>query len=230
MFTREKLEYQAIDVPDRFDVSATHSLDGATAFYEHMRKRHTVRDFSNKPVSKEVIETCIKTAGTAPSGANHQPWHFVAISNPEHKRKIREAAEEEERKFYAGGAGDEWIKALEPIGTNDHKPHLEDAPCLIVVFAQRYGEFEDGARYKNYYVPESTGIACGFLLAALHHAGLVALTHTPNPMKFLNELLKRPSSEKPLMIIAIGHAAEGAKVPAVAKIKKPLDEILTTIE
>ena len=230
MFTREKLEYQAIDVPDRFDVSATQSLDGATAFYEHMRKRHTVRAFSNKPVSKEVIETCIKTAGTAPSGANHQPWHFVAISNPEYKRKIREAAEEEERKFYAGGAGDEWIKALEPIGTNDHKPHLEDAPWLIVVFAQRYGEFEDGTRYKNYYVPESTGIACGFLLAALHHAGLVALTHTPNPMKFLNELLKRPSSEKPLMIIAIGHAAEGAKVPAVAKIKKPLDEILTTIE
>ena len=230
MFTREKLEYQAIDVPDRFDFSATQSLDGATAFYEHMRKRHTVRDFSNKPVSKEVIETCIKTAGTAPSGANHQPWHFVAISNPELKLKIREAAEEEERKFYAGGAGDEWIKALEPIGTNDHKPHLEDAPWLIVVFAQRYGEFEDGTRYKNYYVPESTGIACGFLLAALHHAGLVALTHTPNPMKFLNELLKRPSSEKPLMIIAIGHAAEGAKVPAVAKIKKPLDEILTTIE
>ena len=230
MFTREKLEYQAIDVPDRFDVSATQSLDGATAFYEHMRKRHTVRDFSNKPVSKEVIETCIKTAGTAPSGANHQPWHFVAISNPKHKRKIREAAEEEERKFYAGGAGDEWIKALEPIGTNDHKPHLEDAPWLIVVFAQRYGEFEDGTRYKNYYVPESTGIACGFLLAALHHAGLVALTHTPNPMKFLNQLLKRPSSEKPLMIIAAGHAAKGAKVPAVAKIKKPLDEILTTIE
>lgn len=230
MFTREKLEYQAIDVPDRFDVSATQSLDGATAFYEHMRKRHTVRDFSNKPVSKEVSETCIKTAGTAPSGANHQPWHFVAILIPEHKRKIREAAEEEERKFYAGGAGDEWIKALEPIGTNDHKPHLDDAPWLIVVFAQRYGEFEDGTRYKNYYVPESTGIACGFLLAAVHHAGLVALTHTPNPMKFLNELLKRPSSEKPLMIIAIGHAAEGAKVPAVAKIKKPLDEILTTIE
>lgn len=230
MFTREKIEYQAIDVPDRFDVSAGQSLDGATAFYEHMRKRHTVRDFSNKPVSKEVIETCIKIAGTAPSGANHQPWHFVAISNPKHKRKIREAAEEEERKFYAGGAGDEWIKALEPIGTNDHKPHLEDAPWLIVVFAQRYGEFEDGTRYKNYYVPESTGIACGFLLAALHHAGLVALTHTPNPMKFLNQLLKRPSGEKPLMIIAAGHAAKGAKVPAVAKIKKPLDEILTVIE
>ena len=154
----------------------------------------------------------------------------MAISNPEHKRKIREAAEEEERKFYAGGAGDEWIKALEPIGTNDHKPHLEDAPWLIVVFAQRYGEFEDRTRYKNYYVPESTGIACGFLLAALHHAGLVALTHTPNPMKFLNQLLKRPSSEKPLMIIATGHAAEGAKVPAVAKIKKPLDEILSVVE
>ena len=115
MFTREKLKYQAIDVPDRFDVSVGQSLDGVTAFYEHMRKRHTVRDFSNKPVSKEVIETCIKTAGTAPSGANHQPWHFVAISNPEHKRKIREAAEEEERKFYAGGAGDEWIKRWNPL-------------------------------------------------------------------------------------------------------------------
>ena len=140
------------------------------------------------------------------------------------------AAEEEERRFYDGAAGDEWLRALEPIGTGPDKPHLEIAPWLIVVFAQRYGQFDDGTRFKNYYVPESVGIATGFLLAALHHAGLVSLTHTPNPMRFLNELLGRPESEKPVMIIAAGHPAPGAKVPAVAKIKKPLDEILTLVE
>ncbi|MBL4807520.1 MAG: nitroreductase family protein, partial [Rhodobacteraceae bacterium] len=146
------------------------------------------------------------------------------------KKEIREASEEEERKFYAGGGGDEWLKALEPIGTNDDKPHLEVAPWLIVVFAQRYGQFEDGERFKNYYVPESVGIATGFLLAALHHAGLTALTHTPNPMKFLNKMLDRPASEKPTMIIAVGHPAKTATVPAVAKIKKPLNDILTVCE
>ncbi len=201
----------------------------AKDFYEAMRKRHSVREFSDQPVSQTVIEDCIRTAGSAPSGANHQPWHFVAIHNGEIKRKIRMAAEEEERAFYAGGGGDEWIKALEPIGTGPEKFHLEIAPWLIVVFAQRYGEFEDGSRYKNYYVNESVGIATGFLLAALHHAGLVALTHTPNPMKFLNGLLNRPTSEKPVMIIPVGHAADDATVPAVAKLKKPLTEILTVL-
>jgi len=201
----------------------------ALKFYEHMKTRHSIRDFSNRPVSKNIIENCIRTAGSAPSGANHQPWHFVAIRNPEIKSKIRKASEKEEEAFYAGGGGDEWIKALEPIGTGPEKPHLEIAPWLIVIFAQRYGEFDDGTTYKNYYVNESVGIATGFLIASLHQAGLSTLTHTPNPMKFLNELLERPKSEKPVMILAVGHSAENATVPAVAKIKKPLDEILTMI-
>ena len=227
MFAKDQLSYEAIPLPDRAALSETESMEAARKFYEMMRKRHTVRDFSSAPVSQEVIESCIATAASAPSGANHQPWHFVAISDPAIKCKIRNAAEQEEEAFYDGGAGDEWIKALEPIGTGPDKPHLEIAPWLIVVFAQRYGEFDDGTRYKNYYVNESVGIATGFLLAALHHAGLVTLTHTPNPMKFLNELLDRPASEKPVMIIPTGHPAEDATVPAVAKIKKPLSEVLT---
>lgn len=230
MFTRERIKYAPIDLPDRMDYTPHQSLAEARAFYDRMKRRHTVRDFSDKPVSRAVIEECVRTAGTAPSGANHQPWHFVAISDPAFKSQIRAAAEEEERKFYEGGASDEWIKALEPIGTSADKPHLEIAPWLIVVFAQRWGHFDDGTRFKNYYVPESVGIATGILLAALHHAGLVALTHTPNPMKFLNGLLDRPDSEKPVMIIAAGHAAPDAKVPSVAKIKKPLEEILTVAE
>ncbi|AEV39112.1 nitroreductase family protein [Pseudovibrio sp. FO-BEG1] len=230
MFAKEHIKYEPVDLPDRMDLSDEQMLEAVKAFYDKMKRRHTVRDFSDRPVVREVIEECIRTAGTAPSGANHQPWHFVAISQPDFKKRIRDAAEEEERRFYDGGAGDEWIKALEPIGTNDHKPHLEEAPWLIVVFAQRWGQFEDGTRYKNYYVPESTGIACGFLLTALHHAGLVSLTHTPNPMKFLNGMLDRPDSEKPIMIIAVGHPAEDAKVPSVAKLKKPLSEILTVAD
>ncbi|MFS8182851.1 nitroreductase family protein [Pseudovibrio denitrificans] len=230
MFAKEHIKYEPVDLPDRMDLSDEQMLEAVKAFYDKMKRRHTVRDFSDRPVAREVIEECIRTAGTAPSGANHQPWHFVAISQPDFKKRIRDAAEEEERRFYDGGAGDEWIKALEPIGTNDHKPHLEEAPWLIVVFAQRWGQFEDGTRYKNYYVPESTGIACGFLLTALHHAGLVSLTHTPNPMKFLNGMLDRPDSEKPIMIIAVGHPAEDAKVPSVAKLKKPLSEILTVAD
>ena len=230
MFSRDHIEYTAIDLPDRADLTDAEMLAASKEFYLHMSRRHTVRDYSTRPVAKEVIENCIHAAGTAPSGANHQPWHFVAIANADIKRQIREAAEEEERKFYAGGASDEWIKALEPIGTNDHKPHLEEAPWLIVVFAQRWGQFEDGTRFKNYYVPESTGIACGVLLTALHTAGLVTLTHTPNPMKFLTEICGRPDHEKPLMIIAVGHPSEDATIPAVAKMKKPLGEIMTALE
>lgn len=230
MFSRDHLAYDPIPLPDQIAMTDEDMRAAAEAFYEAMATRHTVRDFDTTPIPRAAIETCIKTAGRAPSGANHQPWSFVAISNPDIKAKIRSEAEEEERRFYAGGAGDEWIKALEPIGTNDHKPHLTDAPWLIVVFAQRYGEFEDGTRYKNYYVPESTGIACGFLIAALHHAGLSVLTHTPNPMKFLNAALNRPASEKPIMILAVGKARQDATVPAVAKIKKPLDEILAVFE
>ena len=230
MFSRDNIAYEPVDLPDRMDYSDEEMLAEAHAFHDRMKRRHSVRDFCDRPVAREVIEECIRTAGTAPSGANHQPWHFVAISDPAFKKRIRDAAEEEERRFYEGGAGDEWLKALEPIGTNDHKPHLEEAPWLIVVFAQRWGQFDDGTRFKNYYVPESTGIASGFLLAALHHAGLVSLTHTPNPMKFLNAMLGRPESEKSIMIIAVGHPAKDAKVPMVAKIKKPLDEILTVAE
>ncbi|MBO6899972.1 MAG: nitroreductase family protein [Rhizobiaceae bacterium] len=230
MFARENVKYEPVDLPDRANMSDDEMRAAAKAFYENMRRRHTVRDYSDRPVSREIIEDCVRTAGTAPSGANHQPWHFVAISDPAFKKRIREAAEEEERRFYEGGAGDEWLKALEPIGTNDHKPHLEEAPWLIVIFAQRWGQFEDGTKYKNYYVPESTGIACGFLLAALHQAGLVSLTHTPNPMKFLNQMLSRPDSEKPIMIVAVGHPADNAKVPAVAKLKRPLEDILTVAE
>lgn len=227
MYSRDHIDYKALALPDRMDLSDQQMLSEARSFYDRMKRRHSVRDYSDRPVSREAIEACIRTAGTAPSGANHQPWHFVAISNPEFKHRIRLAAEEEERQFYGGGAGDEWLKALEPIGTNDHKPHLDIAPWLIIVFAQRWGNFDDGTRFKNYYVPESVGIATGFLLAALHHAGLAALTHTPNPMKFLNTMLDRPASEKPTMIIATGHPAEDATVPAVAKMKKPLSDILT---
>lgn len=230
MFARDHIEYQAVDLPDRMDLTDEQMLAEAKAFYDKMKRRHTVRDYSDRPVAREVIEECIRAAGTAPSGANHQPWHFVAISDPAFKKQVRDAAEEEERKFYKGGAGDEWLKALEPIGTNDDKPHLEDAPWLIVIFAQRWGNFDDGDRFKNYYVPESTGIASGFLLSALHHAGLVSLTHTPNPMKFLNKMLGRPDHEKPIMIVAVGHPRDDAKVPKVAKMKKPLDEIMTVAE
>ncbi|MBO9441525.1 nitroreductase family protein [Phaeobacter italicus] len=225
MFARTALSYDPLPLPDRNDLSPAEMQDKAEAFLKHMQQRHTVRDFTDQPVERSVIETCIRTAGSAPSGANHQPWFFAAISDPALKARIREEAEEEERRFYEGGAGDEWIKALEPIGTDAHKPHLTIAPWLIVVFAQRWGEFDDGTRYKNYYVPESVNIATGFLLAALHTAGLSTLTHTPNPMKFLNGALGRPASEKPTMIIAVGHPTADATVPSVAKMKKPLEEI-----
>lgn len=227
MFVKEALKYDPLPLPDRHHLDDTEMLAAAKAFFDAMRRRHTVRDFSDRPVRLDVIQSCIHTAGTAPSGANHQPWAFVAISSPGFKRCIRLAAEEEEKAFYAGGAGDEWIRALEPIGTNASKPHLDIAPWLIVIFAQRWGELDDGTRYKNYYVPESVGIATGFLIASLHLAGLTALTHTPNPMKFLNGMLGRPKSEKPIMILAVGHPADTATVPAVAKIKKPIEQILT---
>ncbi len=230
MFAKDNLTYEPLPLPDRRDMTEVEMRNAAAAFFEIMQKRHSVRDFSNRPVPRAIIEDCVRTAGRAPSGANHQPWHFAAIANPERKHLVRLAAEEEERNFYAGGAGDEWLKALEPIGTGADKPHLDIAPWLIVVFAQRFGTFDDGTTFKNYYVPESVGIATGFLLAALHHAGLVTLTHTPNPMRFLNGMLDRPASEKPVMILAVGHPAEDATVPAVAKRKKPLDEILTVYE
>lgn len=201
----------------------------AGRFHGQMATRRTIRDFDTRPVPRAVIEACVATAGTAPSGANQQPWHFVAVSDPALKKQIRAAAEEEERRFYAGGASDEWLEALAPIGTDADKPHLEDAPWLVVVFAQRYGLDAQGGRVKHYYVPESVGIATGMLLTALHLSGLATLTHTPNPMGFLREVLNRPDNEKATMIIAVGHAAQNATVPQFAKVKKPLDDILTVL-
>ncbi|MDG1020066.1 MAG: nitroreductase family protein [Emcibacteraceae bacterium] len=220
-------EYKALPVPDKWEMSDKEMISKSEEFYELMKKRHTVREYSSRPVPREVIENCIRAAGLAPSGANHQPWHFAIIENPDHKQKIRDAAEEEEKTFYAGRASDEWLGALEPIGTNDHKPHLTEAPWLIVIFAQRTSIDRNGRKFKNYYVNESVGIATGFLITALHKAGLSTLTHTPNPMKFLNELCGRPSTEKPEMILVVGHPAEDATVPAHAKWKKPLEEIMT---
>ena len=230
MFSRTNPGYQPLPLPDRADLGPEQMANAARDHLAFMQTRHTVREFSDRPVPRDVIETCIRTAGTAPSGANHQPWFFTAIAQSRLKARIRAEAEEEERRFYAGGAGDEWLAALEPIGTNDHKPHLEAAPWLIVIFAQRWGTWDDGTRFKNYYVPESVGIATGFLISALHHAGLCVLTHTPNPMRFLNNAVGRPASEKPVMILAVGHPAADATVPAVAKIKKPLDQILDVID
>ena len=225
MFAREKMSYNAVPLPDRVTLTDTEATTRAAEFRTFMAKRHSVRDFSDRPVPRGIIEHCLMTAGSAPSGANHQPWFFAAVSDPALKARIREEAEAEEKRFYDGGASDEWIKALEPIGTDAAKPHLTTAPWLIVIFAQRWGEFDDGTRYKNYYVPESVGIATGFLIAALHHAGLTCLTHTPNPMKFLNGALDRPASEKAVMILTVGHPADRATVPEVAKMKKPLEQI-----
>jgi len=227
MYRKGEVTYQALPLPDRVQKDEAAALAGAEAFLAYMRKRHSVRDYAQRPVPEAVIAACIAAAGTAPSGANHQPWHFVAIADPAMKARIRDGAEEEERAFYSGAAGDEWLAALEPIGTGVSKPHLTDAPWLIVVFAQRYGVTEDGTRYKNYYVPESVGIATGMLIAAIHHAGLVCLEHTPNPMKFLGPLCGRPDHEKPVMILPVGYPADTATVPAVAKRKKPLAAIMT---
>ena len=221
------MPYEPIKLPDRVQLSEEEAIQKSQIFFDYMCKRHSVRDFSSKPIPKQIIENIVAAAGRAPSGANQQPWHFVVIKDSSMKKLIREAAEREEKNFYSGGASDEWISALEPIGTGISKPHLTEAPWLIVVFAERYGKKEDGSRQKNYYVPESVGIAMGFLIAAIHNAGLVCLEHTPNPMKFLNELCGRPSNEKPIMILPVGYPSEDANIPKAAKFKKPLNEILT---
>ena len=203
----------------------------ASAFLESMRTRRTVREFSPDPVPFSLIEIAIRTAATAPSGANRQPWRFVVVSNPEVKKQIREAAEAEERSFYDHRAPDEWLEALAPLGTDWHKPFLEVAPYLIVVFRVDYGITKklEGAeeKEKNYYVMESVGIACGFLLASLHLAGLATLTHTPSPMGFLSKILNRPKNEKPYLLIPVGYPAEGAKVPKIEK--KALEQVLEIV-
>jgi nitroreductase len=195
----------------------------ATAFRDEMRKRRTVREFSDRPVARSVIERCLEAAGTAPSGANLQPWRFVVVSDPGLKRRVREAAEREERIFYRERAPREWLEALAPLGTDEHKEYLETAPYLIVVFGEIYGVRPDGTHVKHYYVQESVGIATGLLLAALHHAGLCTLTHTPSPMRFLNEVLNRPGRERAFLLCVAGYPAENARVPALTK--KGLAEI-----
>jgi len=199
-------------------------LEQAAGFRARMERRRTVRDFSERPVPRQLIEDCVMAAGTAPSGANQQPWTFVCIGDPDAKRRIRLAAEEEERDFYAGRASAEWLEALGPLGTDEHKPFLDTAPWLIAIFAQRYGVTPDGRWVKHYYVPESVGIACGFLIAALHSAGLATLTHTPSPMGFLNEICGRPEHEKAVILLVAGYPAENADVPDI--VRKPADEII----
>lgn len=197
----------------------------AAAFYQEIRRRRTVRDFAARPVPREIIETCLLAAGTAPNGANLQPWHFVVISSPEIKHRIRVAAEVEEREFYENRAPAEWLEALAPLGTDPNKPFLETAPYLIAVFSQSYGVRSDGRKVKHYYALESVGIATGMLITALHHAGLVCLTHTPSPMGFLNEILGRPASERPFLLLVVGYPAEDAQVPNITK--KSLTDIAT---
>jgi iodotyrosine deiodinase len=206
------------------------AVSRARALAARLRERRTCRDFSGEPVPRAVIEAAIDAAGSAPSGANHQPWHFAVIGSPERKRAIREAAEAEERRFYgadgdAPKAGEEWLAALGPLGTDAYKPFLEIAPWLIVVFAQRKGGIDEDGMTQNYYVNESVGIACGLLLATLHEAGVATLTHTPSPMGFLRKLCGRPEWEKPVMIIVAGRPAADATVPAHALVKKPLEQI-----
>ncbi len=196
----------------------------AEQFAQDIGRRRTTRQFSDRPVDREVIEHCLHAAGSAPSGAHLQPWHFVVISDPELKRRIRAAAEVAERDFYAT-APSEWLDALAPLGTDASKPYLETAPYLIAVFAQRHGFNPDGSPRKHYYVGESVGIAAGFLIAALHHAGLATLTHTPSPMGFLADLLERPANERPVMLVVTGYPANDARVPNL--IRKPLGEIAT---
>jgi len=194
----------------------------AAAFEVDVQRRRSVRHFSDEPVPLDVLDRCIQAAGSAPSGAHKQPWTFVVVTDPEVKRAIREAAEEEERENYGGRMNDEWVEDLEPLGTDAHKPFLEVAPALVVVLRQAWGEGE-GARRQHYYTQESVGIASGFLLAALHHAGLATLTHTPSPMGFLARVLGRPDNEKPYLLIPVGYPAEGCEVPQLER--KPLDEI-----
>ncbi len=212
------------------ELSDADRISRSRAAFERLKSRRSCRAFANTPVPREVIENAIRAAGTAPSGANHQPWHFAVIGSPEKKRAVREAAEAEERRFY-GDEGDkpkaseEWLGALAPIGTDASKPFLETAPWLIACFAQRTGGIGEDGETQNYYVNESVGIACGMLISTLHEAGLATLTHTPSPMGFLRDLCGRPKNEKPLMIVVVGHPADDATVPDHALKKKPLEQI-----
>jgi len=199
----------------------------AKSFYEDLKRRRTVRDFSSRPVPREVIENCILAAGTAPNGANKQPWHFAVVESADIKKKLRAAAEDEEHKFYHRRAPQDWLDDLEQFATDEHKPFLEEAPYLIGIFSESYALDESGNKEKNYYVKESIGIATGMLITALHNAGLVTLTHTPSPMGFLNEVMNRPDNEKPFLLLVVGFPAEGVEVPDIKK--KSISEISSFI-
>ena len=220
-------KYNFIPLNDFNEYSPEEMIKRSESFYNQIKQRRTVRDFSDKTVSKEVIENCIRTAGTAPSGANLQPWHFVVVSDPKIKKRIRLAAEKEEKEFYTNRAPKEWLDALAPLGTNEQKPFLEKAPHLIASFAKSYDVLPDGRKVKQYYSQESTGIACGILITAIHNAGLVSLTHTPSPMNFLNEIFGRPNNERPFLLLVVGYPAKDAKVPDIQK--KKLEEIASFI-
>jgi iodotyrosine deiodinase len=220
MKPHDTLPYNALP-----DFSDAQRIQRSQAFYDQLKTRRTCRHFSDRPVPREVIENALLAAGTAPSGANHQPWHFAVIETAEKKAALRAAAEGEERLFYQAKASEEWLEALAPLGTDSDKPYLETAPYLIVIFGQRRGGMSTDDDKLNYYVAESVGIATGFLIAALHDAGLATLTHTPNPMKFLNTLCDRPKTEKPMMILVVGHPTADASIPVHATYKKSLDHI-----
>lgn len=218
-------EANFIPLPDYIEYTGEEMLDRAKSFYEMIKSRRTVREFSTRSVDQKIIEKCILAAGTAPNGANKQPWHFTVVSDPEIKSKIRKAAEEEEREFYHRRAPEDWLEDLHPFGTDEHKPFLETAPYLIGVFAQSYHLTESGKKEKHYYVKESVGIATGILITALHNAGLATLTHTPSPMGFLNEIMHRPSHEKAFLLLVVGYPEKDVKVPDITK--KSLKEIST---
>lgn len=202
-------------------------LEAALSFYQLMSRRRTVRDFSDKEIPTGVLENALLAAGTAPSGANMQPWHFVVVQDTEIKERIRVAAEKEEREHYSGRASDEWLQALKPLGTNEHKPFLETAPALIAIFLKKFTFDAKGEKHKNYYTSESVGIATGMLITALHNAGLATLTHTPSPMKFLGEILERPGTERPFLLLVCGYPAENAQVPNIKRFS--LEKISTFI-
>lgn len=218
-------KHNFIPLADFKEYSPEEMIQRSEKFYNLLKLRRTVREFSEKPVSKEVIENCIRSAGTAPSGANLQPWHFVVVSDPKIKKQIRIAAEGEEKEFYTKRAPKEWLEVLAPLGTNEQKPFLEKAPNLIAIFSKSYDMLPDGRKVKQYYSQESVGIACGLLITAIHNAGLVSLTHTPSPMNFLNDILGRPNNERPFLLLVVGYPEKDAKVPDIKK--KELNEIVT---
>ena len=221
-------EPQHIPLEDQRSYSIEETVERTRNFYQEIKRRRTVRDFSDRPFPREVIDICILAAGTAPNGSNLQPWHFSVVENPDVKTAIRKAAEQEEEAFYNGKAPQAWLDALAPLGTDSSKPFLEIAPFLIVIFSKSHEQRDDGSTVKNYYANESTGIATGFLIAALHDAGLATLTHTPSPMKFLNKILHRPSHERPFVLLVGGYPTEDAVVPAISK--KSLEEISDFID